>query len=90
MKKTIINVNVMTRKEERKKAAFEHNLGTVSREMFELGAEWADKTTIEKAISKCALMLLNIDELLRKKGLKGQFEEEFDNEYKKFKQAMEE
>lgn len=54
------------------------------------GAKWADETMIEKAISKCALMLLNIDELLRKKGLKGQFEEEFDTEYKKFRKAMEE
>ena len=38
----------MTRKEERRKAAFENNLGTISREMFELGAEWADDTMIER------------------------------------------
>ena len=58
--------------------------------IFIEGAKWADDTMIEKAISKCAVMLLNIDELLRKKGLKGQFEEEFDNEFKRFKKSLKE
>ena len=89
----------MKRQEERENAAkmkypyeggVKGDICQASIPIFIEGAKWADETMIEKAISKCALMLLNIDILLRKKGLKGQFEEEFDNEYKKFKQAMEE
>lgn len=81
----------MTRKEERKQMAkntFPIEWWEFQRVSFIQSAEWPDKTMIAKSISKCASMLL--DQLLRKKGLKGQFEEEFDNEYKKFKKAMEE
>lgn len=51
---------------------------------FEKGAEWKEQQLIEKAVYKCANMLHRIDDLLRKKGLKGQFEDEFDKEYKIF------
>lgn len=50
-------------------------------------AEWKEQQMIEKAVYKCAAMLHKIDDLLRAKGLKGQFENEFDEEYKKFKKG---
>jgi uncharacterized protein YcaQ len=46
----------MTREEEIRQAAFANDLGAVSREMFELGAKWADehphKPTIEEILKE--------------------------------------
>lgn len=59
-------------------------------------AKWKDKQSrlkekklIEKCINECGVMMLDIDIILRKKGLKGQFEDVFDEEYKKFRKTME-